>query len=359
MQTEQFEKSANTTGMSKSNKSTISDVARLAGVSKKTVSRVINNSPKVDATTRENVLKVISALNYVPSPQARGLAARRSFLIGLIYDNPDPLYIDSIQRGILKVCGPAGYELVVHPCDIRREGFLADILRFISRSHVDGVIILPPVSELNHVSQAVHDAGCPYVRLAAAAITDENYRIVVSDERAAVRQLVEYLIELGHRRIGFISGPAGYLSARERFEGFVEAHRKHGISFDSDLKMEGAYSFDTGKQCTRDLLSLGNPPTAIFASNDDMAAGAIHTAVEMGFRVPETLSIAGFDDSRVASLILPTLTTIRRPVAQMSSLAAAKLINAIDGAGTVESSDESVIVPEVIVRSSTGAKPRA
>lgn len=346
------------TPVPKNNKSTISDVARLAGVSKKTVSRVINNSPKVDANTRENVLKVITTLNYVPSPQARGLAARRSFLIGLIYDNPNPLYIDSVQRGILKICGPAGYELVVHPCDIRREGFLADILRFISRSHVDGVVILPPVSELNHVSQAVHDAGCPYVRLAAAAVTDESHRIVVSDERAAVRKLVEYLIELGHRRIGFISGPTGYLSASERFEGFSEAHRKYGIAFDPELKMEGAYSFESGKSCTQRLLSLQNRPTAIFASNDDMAAGAIHVAVEMGFKVPENLSIAGFDDSSVASLILPTLTTIRRPVMQMSSLAAEKLINAIDGAGTIQSSVEGIIAPEVIVRNSTGAYPK-
>jgi LacI family transcriptional regulator len=246
----------------------------------------------------------------------------------------------------------------VHPCDIRREGFLEDILRFISRSHVDGVVILPPVSELNHVSQAVHDAGCPYVRLAAAAITDENYRIVVSDERAAVRELVEYLIGLGHRRIGFISGPSGYLSARERFEGFSEAHRRHGLPFDPELRVEGAYSFDTGKQCTQQLLSLHSPPTAIFASNDDMAAGAIHVAVDMGFRVPQTLSIAGFDDSRVASLILPTLTTIRRPVTQMSSLAVAKLINAIDGADTIPSAGDTVIVPEVIVRNSTGANSK-
>ncbi len=348
----------NLTNMGKNAKSTISDVARLAGVSKKTVSRVINNSPKVGSITRENVLKVIGNLNYVPSPQARGLAARRSFLIGLIYDNPDPLYIDAIQRGILKICGPAGYELVVHPCDIRSEGFLEDILRFISRSSVDGVIILPPVSELNHVSQAIYDAGCRYVRLAAAAITDESYRIVVSDERAAVRELIEYLIGLGHRRIGFISGPAGYLSARERFEGFIEAHRKHGIAFDSELKTEGAYSFDTGKQCTQKLMSLKNPPTAIFASNDDMAAGAIHTAVGMGFKIPETLSIAGFDDSRVASLILPTLTTIRRPVTQMSSLAAVKLINAIDSAETIKPVDDTVIMPEVIVRASTGANSR-
>jgi LacI family transcriptional regulator len=345
--------------MVKNTKSTISDVARLAGVSKKTVSRVINNSPKVGSATRENVLKVIGSLNYVPSPQARGLAARRSFLIGLIYDNPDPLYIDAIQRGILKVCGPAGYEMVVHPCDIRREGFLEDILRFISRSHVDGVIVLPPISELNHVSQAIHEAGCRYVRLAAAAITDESRRIVVSDERAAVRELVEYLIKLGHRRIGFISGPVGYLSARERFEGFIEAHRKHGIAFDPELKVEGAYSLETGKACTHKLLSLKNPPTAIFASNDDMAAGAIHAAGEMGFKVPDRLSIAGFDDSRVASLISPTLTTIRRPVMQMSSLAATKLINAIDSAEGVQPAADTVIMPEVIVRESTGANPKA
>jgi LacI family transcriptional regulator len=182
----------------------------------------------------------------------------------------------------------------------------------------------------------------------------------VSDERAAVRGLIEYLIKLGHRRIGFISGPVGYLSARERFEGFNEAHRKHGIAFDPELKVEGAYNFETGKACTQKLLSLKDPPTAIFASNDDMAAGAIHVAAEMGFKVPDTLSIAGFDDSRVASLISPTLTTIRRPVMQMSSLAATKLINAIDSVeGVVQPVDDTVILPEVIVRNSTGANPKA
>lgn len=335
-------------------KSTISDVARLAGVSKKTVSRVINNSPKVGSDTRENVLRVIENLNYVPSPQARGLAARRSFLLGLIYDNPDPLYIDAIQRGILSVCGPAGYELVVHPCDIRSSGFVADILRFIAKSHVDGVIILPPVSELDHVARAIRDAGNHYIRLAAAAIDDDQH-IVVSNERAAVKELTEYLIKLGHKRIGFISGPADYLSARERFEGFLEAHHSHDISFDLKLKVEGHYSFESGKTCAHQLLSIEKPPTAIFASNDDMAAGALHTAYEMGVSVPGHLSIAGFDDSRLASLILPTLTTIRRPVTHMSSLAAVKLISAIDHGEHSDMPRDVVVIPKVIVRNSTGA----
>jgi LacI family transcriptional regulator len=344
--------------MVKNNKSTISDVARIAGVSKKTVSRVINNSPKVGTTTRETVLSVIENLKYVPSPQARGLAARRSFLIGLVYDNPDPLYIDAIQRGILKVCGPAGYELVVHPCDIRSEGFVTDILRFIARSHVDGVIILPPVSEMDHVSKAIYDAGCHYVRLAAAEI-DDSTRIVVSDERAAVRELTSYLIKLGHRRIGFISGPQGYLSTAERFEGFIEAHRRQGIPFDEKLKMQGLYSFDSGKTNAQKLLSMKDPPTAIFACNDDMAAGAIHTAYEMHIDIPGKLSIAGFDDSRLASLILPTLTTIKRPVTHMSSLAAVKLIAAIDGRDNTDMPSDVVVIPEIIVRNSTGASSRA
>jgi LacI family transcriptional regulator len=317
--------------MIKKAKSTISDVARLAGVSKKTVSRVINNSPKVRADTRETVLRVIRKLNYVPSPQARGLAARRSFLLGLIYDNPDPLYIDAIQRGILSVCGPAGYELVVHPCDI---------------------------SELDHVAKAIRDAGCHYVRLAAAVIDDDRH-IVVSNERAAVRELTEYLIELGHRRIGFISGPENYLSTRERFAGFLEAHRQNNLSFDANLKIEGNYDFKSGKSCAETLLSMDNPPTSIFAGNDDMASGAIHAAFELGIAVPGGLSIAGFDDSRLASLILPTLTTIKRPVTHMSSLAATKLIAAIDHTENSDTPTDVVVVPEVIVRNSTGSVAKA
>ncbi|MBN1377809.1 MAG: LacI family DNA-binding transcriptional regulator [Gammaproteobacteria bacterium] len=340
--------------MVKSNNSTISDVARLAGVSKKTVSRVINNSPKVGAATRKNVLKVIENLNYVPSPQARGLASRRSYLLGLIYDNPDPLYIDAIQRGILSVCGPAGYELVVHPCELSSHDYVADILRFIARSHVDGVIILPPVSEHDEVSKAIHDAGSHYVRLAAAAI-DDNRRIVVSNERAAVRELTEYLIQLGHKRIGFISGPHNYLSTRERFGGFLEGCQKYEIAFDKKLKIEGNYSFESGESCTRKLLSLDNAPTAIFASNDDMAAGAMHAACKLGIDIPGSLSVAGFDDSRLASLILPTLTTIKRPVTHMSSLAAVKLIAAIDHGKDTDSPTDMVVVPEVIIRNSTGA----
>jgi LacI family transcriptional regulator len=177
---------------------------------------------------------------------------------------------------------------------------------------------------------------------------------VISDERAAVRELTEYIVSLGHNRIGFISGPTNYLSTRERFLGFIEGLTNSGISFDTELKSEGVYSFESGKHCSRELLTKKNPPTAIVVSNDDMAAGAIHTANEMGIDVPGNLSIAGFDDSRLASMILPTLTTIRRPVTKMSTLAAVKLIAALDDKDSVDAPNDLIVVPKVIVRESTG-----
>lgn len=335
------------------NKSTISDVARLSGVSKKTVSRVINNSPNVGVTTREKVLKVMESLNYLPSPQARGLAARRSFQLGLVYDNPDPLYIDAVQRGVLSVCGPAGYDLVVHPCDYNSRRLVEDVRLFIDRSRVDGVVILPPVSELQHLADALTEAGYRYVRLASAAIDDPRH-IVVSDERAGVEHLAEYFVQQGHTRIAFIFGPKKFLSATERYQGFREGLRKHGLTLSPEYVMEGTYDFQSGKQCAEKLLSLDPAPTAVFASNDDMAAGVIHVAAERGIQVPQQLSVAGFDDSKLASLLLPSLTTVKRPVKQMAAVAAEKLIEAINLGEQAEPGSLTVIQPEVVLRASTG-----
>lgn len=337
-------------------KSTISDVARLAGVSKKTVSRVINSSPNVGDATREKVLKVMQTLNYLPSPQARGLAARRSFQLGLVYDNPDPLYIDAIQRGLLAVCGPAGYDLVVHPCDYAGDELVDDIRGFIDRSRVDGVVILPPVSELQHVAEALAEAGCRYVRLASATIDDSRH-IVVSDERAGVEQLAEYFVQQGHTRIGFISGPKKFLSATERYYGFREGLEKYGLKLDPKLVVEGAYDFQSGKRCGEQLLAMNPRPTAIFASNDDMAAGVIHAASERRIQIPQQLSIAGFDDSKLASVLLPALTTVKRPVIRMAALAAEKLIATISRGEQALPQSLTMVKPEVVVRASTGPCP--
>ena len=311
-------------------KSTINDVARLSGVSKRTVSRVINNSSKVGEATRAKIQKIIDELNYSPNAQARGLAARRSYLLGLIYDNPDALYINDVQRGVLSVCRESGYELVVHPCDMKSGQLTEEAVSFVNRSKLDGVIILPPISENNDLAGVLGNAGVNYVRLASMAL-DSTEHVVISNERSAAAAMAEYLLELGHRRIGYIAGPKGMKSTRERLEGFCDALEKHGYKPARGMLTRGAYTYESGIECTRVLLANPVPPTAIFASNDEMAVGAINAAREKGLKVPEDLSVAGFDDSILATRITPALTTIRRPVRQMAQLATTKLIASIDG----------------------------
>ena len=334
-----------------SKKITINDVARLSGVSKRTISRVINNSPKVGEKTRERIQKIIDELNYSPNPQARGLAARRSYLLGMIYDNPDALYINDVQRGVLSVCREFGYELVVHPCDMKADSLIIEAVGFVNRSKLDGVIILPPISENNDLAGALGKANFNYVRLASIALDSADH-VVISNERAAAAAMAEYLVKLGHTRIGYIAGPKGMKSTRERLEGFCDALEKHGCKPARDMLARGAYTFESGMECTHTLLENPNPPTAIFASNDEMAVGAINAAREMGLKVPDDLSVAGFDDSILASRIMPALTTIRRPVREMARLATTKLIAAIDGRHE-DAHAGNMLVPELVTRNST------
>ncbi|MBZ0089842.1 MAG: LacI family DNA-binding transcriptional regulator [Thermoanaerobaculia bacterium] len=330
--------------------STISDIARLAGVSNRTVSRVINRSSKVGEATRERIQRVIDDLGYRPNAQARGLAGGRSYLLGLIYDNPDALFIDEAQRGVLNVCRELGYELVIHPCG-ETDGLCSEVVGSVKRSKLDGVIVLPPLSEDHQLAGALAKENVPYVRLAAVAL-DTADRVVVSNERSAVASMAEYLVNLGHRRIGYITGPQGRRSTRERLEGFCDALATLGSPIGEEMIARGAYSFESGIECARALLSMPEPPTAIFASNDDMAAGVIQTATEMGLGVPRDLSVAGFDDSVLATRIRPALTTIRRPVRAMARLAANKLIAAIEGQQT-EARLGVFLDPELVIRDST------
>ena len=330
---------------------TISDIARLSGVSKRTVSRVINKSPKVGKATRERVQSVIAELSYTPNAQARGLAARCSYLLGLIYDNPDALFIDQAQRGVLSVCRELGYELLVHPCDRGSETLVSEVVGSVERSQLDGVIVLPPLSEDNDLAGALGKAGVRYVRLASIAL-DTSDRVVVANERSAVAAMAEYLVNLGHRRIGYIAGPEGRKSTRERLEGFLDALQKLGCAPCEEMIARGAYTFESGISCAQSLLARPEPPTAIFASNDEMATGVICTAHEMGVKVPGDLSVAGFDDSVLATRIRPSLTTIRRPVREMARLATTKLIASIDGRED-EARVGIFLDPVLIIRDST------
>ncbi|WP_217877195.1 LacI family DNA-binding transcriptional regulator [Pseudoalteromonas shioyasakiensis] len=334
---------------------TINDIARLSGVSKRTVSRVINSSPAVGEATREKVLEIIKQTGFSPDKQARGLASSRSYLLGLIYDNPDALYIDEVQRGALSVCAELGYELVVHPGSAKREDFVDDCLRFISRSKLDGVIILPPVSENKELAAALRDVDCPYVRLASVDLDDAD-NIVVSDERAAMRDMADHLVELGHQDIGFISGPQNYRSSIERLAGFLAELQVYDVNLPAEYIVEGKNSYDSGLECARELLNKQPRPTAIVANNDEMAAAVLRVANNQGIKVPEQLSVAGFDDNILASRIIPSLTTIRRPVFNMACLAVQKLINRSRG-NQDKLPMPKTVTPHLVTRESTSRVP--
>ena len=330
---------------------TINDVARLSGVSKRTVSRVINGSANVGKATRENIQKVIDELGFSPDKQARGLAASRSFLLGLIYDNPDALYIDQVQRGVLSVCSEKGYELVVHPCDYVEADFVEKCVKFVKRSNIDGVVILPPVSESKELANALSKNNINYVRMASLDL-DDHANIVVSDDRAALSDLARYLVSLGHRNIAVISGPQKYYSSIERLEGFCDTLEELGITLPENNIVEGKNTYESGITCARQLLAQSNRPEVIFANNDEMAAGVLKAAHEMEIKVPHELSIAGFDDNLLASRVIPSLTTVQRPVNTMAALAAKKIITKIQNQPSDEL-ENYLVKPRLIIREST------
>ncbi len=332
-------------------RATINDIARLANVSKKTVSRVINQSPFVKEETRAKIDAVISKFGYAPDPQARGLAFRRSFLIGLIYDNPNAQYIVNIQDGALDALRGSGFELVVHPCDRKSEDFIPGVRRFVERQKLHGAILLPPLSEDQALTRALQEIDCSYVRVASVRL-DDSARMVVSSDREASAEAGNYLESLGHRNIAIVAGPSQYRSAHERQAGFVTSLQQRGIKVPAENIVEGSYTFESGVMCGEKLLTRTPRPTAIFASNDEMAAGVYRAAYQLGLSIPGDLSVVGFDDSPLASRIWPTLTTIRLPIRDMGRLAASKLLPHRPRDGS-DPASHSVVSPHLIVRDSS------
>ncbi|MEL7298506.1 MAG: LacI family DNA-binding transcriptional regulator, partial [Pseudomonadota bacterium] len=276
-------------------KPTIRDVAELAGVSKKTVSRVINNSPLVNAATRSGIQGLIRDIGYQPDPQARGLASKRSFLVGMISDNPTPQYVVNIQHGILDVLRKTGYELVVHPCDRKSDTFIEDARRFIEVQKLYGVILTPSVSEDERLAEVMRELGCAYVRIASIAL-DMERRMIVTNDRVGGREAARHLAKLGHKRIAVIVGRRSFRSSHERRAGFEEGLAEYGISLPTEYVLQGDYTFESGLALGSQILDLDPAPTAVFASNDEMAAGVLQALHVVGQTPPNSLSVVGFDD---------------------------------------------------------------
>lgn len=340
--------------MKKTSQPTINDVAHLSGVSKKTVSRVINNSPLLNDDTRQRVLGVIKDLSFVPNPQARALALRRNFLIGLVHDNPNAQMVLNVQQGILEAIRDTEFELVVRPVNRGAPSMLEDVRHFLERQRLFGVVLLPPVSENDSLAQLCSEIGCRYVRMGSAKLDDDEH-MVASNDREAVREATQYLIDEGHVRIALVNGPHGFRSARERRLGFEDALGAAKIPLHRSMVADGNYTFESGVLAAERLLDLSPRPTAIFAANDEMATGVLYAARQRGLDVPRDLSILGFDDTPTAGHIWPPLTTVRWPIVSMARSAAMKLLAGVGEGG--EAVTEPSMFLSTLIRRASVARP--
>jgi len=299
---------------------TMQEVANHAGVSLKTVSRVVNNEPFVQIATRERVEKAIEALDFRPNLNARGLAGDRSFLIGLFYDQPGD-YLADFQAGVVGRCREAGFHLMVEPWDSASPDIARQVSTLLGQLRLEAAILLPPLSDHVIILDRLRQAEVPIVRVAPSRSPDDSPAIRIDDYSAA-REMTDYLLGLGHRRIGFILGRAEHGATEQRRCGFFDAMAAAGAPIDPSIVLTGNFVFADGVICAEQMLDAPEPPTAIFASNDDTAAAVITVAQQRGLCLPEQLSVVGFDDASVASMIWPSLTTVRQPVADMARAAA-------------------------------------
>ncbi len=340
-------------------KATIKDVARLAGVSFKTVSRVINNEPTVGKDLQEKVWSAVKELNYQPNLSARQLRGAPSF-IGFVYDNPNSHYVIDIQRGILNECRKQGFELVIHPCDAKHDDIHDEITAMVKRSHIAGLILTPPMSEMPSIVELLTELDVNFVRiLSGSSEPDKLAPCVYIDDRKAGENITQYLIDLGHRNIGFLAGETEHKSSGERYQGYLDALNKNNIPLKPALVMPGEYSFESGVERTKRLLNTDEKPSAIFACNDEIAAGTLFAARLMGVSVPQNLSIVGFEDSPFSRQTWPKLTTAQQPNDTIAASAAAILIATVRGS---KGEDEAQAIvndfhPQLIVRDSTCPAP--
>jgi LacI family transcriptional regulator len=342
--------------MEKTGQPTINDVARIAGVSKKTVSRVINRSPLLNDDTRRKVEDIIGQLGYVPNPQARALALGRNFLVGLVHDNPNAQTVMNVQHGMLEAIHDSEFEMVVRPVDRGSATMLEDLRHFLERQRLFGVLLMPPISENDAVAKLCADLGCRYVRMGSAELDDPDH-MVASNDREAVREATRYLIAQGHRRIGLVAGPNGFRSASERRLGFEEVMRDAGIPLPRSMIAQGNYTFESGLVAAERLLDMVPRPTAIFSSNDEMAAGVVHAACQRGLAVPRDLSVIGFDDTPIAAHMWPPLTTVRWPSSSMARSAALKLIACVADNGEEAGVREPAMFLSTIIHRHSVAPP--
>ncbi len=333
-------------------RSTIKDVSDIAGVSMKTVSRVLNKERYVSEATRLRVEQAVAQLNFQPSAAARTLAGKRSHQIALIYDNHSPHYIHQIQTGVWARCRQEGVRLLAQPADVGSADLAREVGGLIDQTQVDGVILSSPVTDVVAVLEELERRAVAYVRISPGTEHERSSSVTMDDVQAA-DDMTSHLVALGHRRIAFVIGHPNHTASDLRLFGYRRALDRAGLAFEPKYVRPGQFDFESGEAAADVLLDLSPRPTAIFASNDDMAAGVLTVAHRRGLAVPGDLSVAGFDDTALASQLWPPLTTVRQPTRELAYAAAGLLFGA---------ADEIVhrrLPHELVVRASTAPPPSA
>ncbi|HZV57093.1 MAG TPA: LacI family DNA-binding transcriptional regulator [Sphingobium sp.] len=325
----------------RSKRPTIIDIARQAGVSFKTVSRVLNNNPHVGKDLRERVLKASADLDYRPNLAARSLAGPRNYSIALLIpirladmqgddDWYLPAFLSDLQFAALLACQKLGYRLSVEICDVSAGAAPPAVPAGILRGEYDGVMIAPPLCDRPELVTAMAATGIPHV-LIAPGLEAADALSVATDEYGGAAAMTRHLLELGHRRIAFVQGPEGHKAASARLKAYRDVLAQVDPAL-APIVESGLFNFPSGYRAAEALLARDKPPTAIFCANDDMAAGAIAAATQRGLRVPDQLSIVGFDDSAIARLTWPPLTTVRQSLGAMAGAAVQLLTGNGEGA---------------------------
>ncbi len=333
---------------------TIYDVAARAGVSIKSVSRVLNKEPHVSEKLRLKILDAVAALDFHPNVSARGLAGKSRLVLVLVdaeltlshlRSEHGNLYFDRLQLGAMLKCREHGYHLIV---ELVAPG--ADKLgETLSSLRPDGVVLTPPSCDDVTILDKLDRAGTPYARISPSRFFERGLRVFI-DEAQAAQEITASLIDLGHRRIGFIAGPKDYGASQTRQAGYLQAMSAAGLEVKPEWISLGDFTFESGIDSAAALLGQTPRPTAIFASNDDMALAVVHKAAELGIKVPDALSVVGFDDALSARFCLPPLTTVRQPISEMASKAVELLIA---GGEAKDCTDAAQLPYRLVIRGST------
>jgi LacI family transcriptional regulator len=333
---------------------TVWDVATKAGVSAMTVSRVINGNASVSEKTREKVMKAIQELNYHVNVAAR--AARIGTLrVGLLYSNPSAAFLSAFLVGALGECGQSGAHLILENCDNLRSQRKA-IERLVADG-ADGILVPPPLCDNKAAIKQLSELGIPTLAVATARPSPKMSAVRIDDYEGAAT-MTKYLLSLGHTDIGFIKGDPEHTPAQLRYQAFIDAMREAGHDVPAQRVAQGMFTYRSGLLAARELLGQPTRPSAIFASNDDMAAAVVAVAHGMHLQVPDDLAVCGFDDTPVATTVWPELTTIHQPITEMARSAVALLIEEIRArrSGHAYTPQHRLMPYTLVVRESTSGQ---